>query len=42
MSKMTLLLITTTISIGITGAAVCVGVTYLFSAFSLNELLNNL
>lgn len=42
MSKMTLLLITTTSSIGITGAAFRVGVTYLFSALSLNELLNNL
>ncbi|MDF4256877.1 hypothetical protein P7M41_10900 [Vibrio parahaemolyticus] len=41
MPKITLLLLATTIGIGITGAAFCVGVTYTFTQLSLESLFLN-
>ncbi|PMO47012.1 hypothetical protein BCT11_04720 [Vibrio sp. 10N.222.52.B12] len=42
MPKITLLLLATTVGIGITGSAFCVGVTYAFTQLPIEQILSSL
>lgn len=42
MSKISLLLFATTVVMGVTGSAFCVGITYLFTQLPIEQLLSNI
>lgn len=42
MPKITLLLLATTVAMGVTGAAFCVGITYAFTQLPIEKILSSL